>query len=113
MTGTAAEFFAESTGLSPAELSARLTAGGRIVRFEYCISLVVATLRRESGPVVLRPRQWAWLRGMPFSLISVACGWWGIPWGIILTPLTLWANMCGGRDISSQVRESISRPDPL
>jgi hypothetical protein len=110
---TAAEFFADSIGLTPAELSARLAAGGRVVRYEYCISLLIATLRRESTPVVLRSRQWAWLRGLPFSLISVVLGWWGVPWGLILTPLSLWANLCGGRDISSQVREAIASPDHL
>ena len=40
------------------------------------------------------------LGGMVFSLF---CGWWGFPWGLILTPVQITRNvvgMCGGPDSS-------------
>ena len=40
------------------------------------------------------------LGGMAFSL---ACGWWGFPWGLILTPVQVTRNvvgMCSGPDTS-------------
>jgi hypothetical protein len=101
-----ADHLARSAGLSPAELSAEIDKGGRIVRFEYCISLLIVTLRREAGPVLIRPGRWAWPHSLPYNLISVVMGWWGIPWGLIFTPLTVWNNFRGGRDVSSQFRES-------
>src|SRR4051794_40885204 len=78
---------------------------GRWVVFEYCISLVAVTLRRTSRPHCLRPGQWAWVRGLPYVGISLLLGWWGLPWGMIYTPVTIFTNLSGGCDITAQVRE--------
>jgi hypothetical protein len=77
---------------------------GRWVQYEYCISLVAVTLRRTSRPIFLRPGQRAWVRGLPYVAISLLLGWWGLPWGIIYTPLTIFTNLTGGCDITAQVR---------
>jgi hypothetical protein len=29
-------------------------------------------------------------------------GWWGVPWGLIYTPLTLWTNLSGGRAVTAE-----------
>ena len=79
--------------------------GGRWVVFEYCISLVAVTLRRTSRPIHLKPGQRAWVRGLPYTAISLVLGWWGLPWGVIYTPVTIFANLAGGCDITAQVRE--------
>jgi hypothetical protein len=90
--------------LSSEELEAALAAGGRLVFYEYCISLILVTLRRPSEIHLLRPGERGLVRGLPYSLLSFLLGWWGIPWGIIYTPLTLITNFSGGRDITAQVR---------
>jgi hypothetical protein len=77
---------------------------GRWVVFEYCISLVAVTLRRPSRPFCVKPGQWAWVRGLPYTGISLLLGWWGLPWGVIYTPVTIYTNLCGGCDITAQVR---------
>jgi len=59
----------------------------------------------------LRPGQRAWVRGLPYCLVSLLFGWWGLPWGVVLTPVTIFSNLTGGRDITSQVRETNSPPD--
>jgi hypothetical protein len=72
----------------------------RQVRFEYCISLVFLTWRRESEPIELRPGQSAAVASFPYCLITLLLGWWGVPWGLLLTPLVLWNNLRGGREVN-------------
>ena len=72
-------------------------AGGRAVVFEYCISCVVLTLRGSSRVHVLKPDAWAWLHGLPYTIITLLLGWWGVPWGLIGAPRALWTNLTGGR----------------
>ena len=88
------------------EEDAQSADGARYVVFEYCISLVAVTLRRPTRPVRLRPGQRAWLRGLPYCLVSLLFGWWGLPWGVIYTPLTIVSNLRGGCDITTRVRET-------
>lgn len=84
------------------EPQAKPADGDRYVIFEYCISLIAVTFRRPSGPIRLRPGQRAWVRGLPYCLVSLVFGWWGLPWGVIYTPLTIFTNLTGGCDITSQ-----------
>jgi hypothetical protein len=74
----------------------------RWVRYEYCISLVAMTLRRESAVVPLPPGSRGFWRGLPYNLLTVTLGWWGVPWGLLLTPLVLWSNCCGGREVITE-----------
>ena len=90
-------------GLGPADLETQIRAGGRFVFYEYCISLVVVSLRRPTYIYFLRPGQYGVVRGLPFVLVSLLLGWWGIPWGLIYTPLTLITNLSGGCDVTEQV----------
>ena len=95
------------------EMRTFLARGGRVVRFQFCISLLVLTLRRESEIVLVPARGWAFLRGIPYSLISVFLGWWAVPWGVVLTPLVLWGNLLGGRDVTEDVRSEVESSEPL
>src|SRR5438067_3060323 len=90
-------------GLSRGDLESAVISGGRFVFFEYCISLGVVTLRRPSDIFFLRAEQWGWPRGLPFVLLSLLLGWWGLPWGPIYTPITLASNLGGGRDVTPDV----------
>jgi hypothetical protein len=78
--------------------------GRHWVIYEYCISLIAVTLRRPSRPILVKPER-AWVRGLPYVCVSLFLGWWGLPWGIIYTPLTIFTNLSGGCDITAQVRE--------
>jgi hypothetical protein len=70
------------------------------------------TLRRPTDIFFLRADQYGWPRGLPYSLLSLLFGWWGIPWGLIYTPLTLFTNLCGGRDVTTEVRALLPLPAP-
>jgi hypothetical protein len=76
--------------------------GSRLVFYEYCISLVFITLRRPSRLHRLAPGRSGVVEGLPYTLLTLALGWWGIPWGIIYTPLVLWTNLSGGREITAE-----------
>jgi hypothetical protein len=93
--------------LTVSQLDAELAAGGRVVFYEYCISFVFFTLRHPSPIYFLRAQQWSWPRGLPYSLVTLLLGWWGLPWGMIYTPLTLLTNLAGGRDITAEVRAKV------
>ena len=89
--------------LSPAELRRELETGGRIVFYEYCISLVLLTLRRPSALYFLRGRETGLAKGLPYAVVSLLLGWWGIPWGFVYTPLALVTNLSGGCDVTAQI----------
>jgi hypothetical protein len=89
---------------------------GRWVVFEYCISCIAVTFRRTSRPIWIKSAARAWVRGLPYSLVSLLVGWWGLPWGIVYTPVTIFANLTGGFDILAQAREdgcAIDRGGPV
>jgi hypothetical protein len=89
--------------LSLEALRKEIQAGGRFVFYEYCISAVVVSLRRPTDIYFLRSTQNGLLRGLPYALVSLLLGWWGIPWWLIYTPLTLITNLSGGCDVTEQV----------
>jgi hypothetical protein len=91
--------------LSAEALSRELAAGGRFVVYEYCISVIFATTRPASGVYFLRASELGILRGLPYSLLSLLLGWWGVPWGFIQTPLAIITNFSGGRDVTAEVSE--------
>jgi hypothetical protein len=86
------------------EVDRQIEAGRRFVFYEFCISLIIATLRRPTGVYFLRADEIGFLRGLPYSLLSLLLGWWGLPWGFIYTPLAILTNMSGGRDTTPQIR---------
>jgi hypothetical protein len=84
-------------------LIAALQAGGRLVFFEYCISLVLLTLRSPSGIYLLQPDETGLMKGLPFTLVTALLGWWGLPMGIVYTPLVLFTNLSGGCDVTEEL----------
>lgn len=81
----------------------RILAGDRCVRFEFCISVVLATVRRQSPVVLTRTRLDRYLRGLGYSLLALLFGLWGIPWGPIWTARAVWVNLTGGEDVTDEV----------
>ena len=89
-------------GLSLERLREEIDRGGRFVFFEYCISLIVITLRRPSSICFLPAHRWGWWRGLPYTLATLFLGWWGLPWGFLYSPIVLMTNMAGGCDVTAQ-----------
>ncbi len=72
---------------------------GRVVYYEYCLSLVFLTLRRPSRLYHLRAGESGVWKGLPYAALSLLLGWWGIPWGLVYTPLVLWTDLTGGVEV--------------
>lgn len=68
----------------------------RRVRFEVCLSVVIATVRWQSAPHdTSTPWQRLWF-GLPYAAASLLLGPWGIPWGPVWTAVSVWRNLTGG-----------------
>lgn len=90
-------------GVPESEVRQVLAGGGRLVRFEYCISLLFLTLRRQSRVFLLAADDPGLVDGLPYTLVTLLLGWWGVPWGLVGTPLALLTNLTGGRDVTAEV----------
>lgn len=92
---------------SDGELQAELQQGGKSVMYQYCISILIMTFKRSSNVYFIRHEENAVLKGLPFTLLSLVLGWWGIPWGPIYTIQSLWVNLKGGRDVTQEIMPSM------
>jgi hypothetical protein len=70
---------------------------------------LVATFRFQSGIYLTDSWQERYLLGLPFSVLSLVLGPWGVPWGPVLTGRAVWVNLSGGVDTTAQV---VAQLDP-
>ena len=94
-------------GLSIDEVRMRVNQGGKFVMFTWTLSFVVMTVRRPTAVYFINPGESAALKGMPFTLVSFFLGWWGIPWGFIYTPMSIFENLGGGKDVTNEVMQTL------
>jgi hypothetical protein len=97
-------------GMSTDQLRFELQRGARLVCYQYCISVVVMTFRRSSNIYFIPAGESSVSKGMPWTLLSLVAGWWGIPWGPIFTVQALITNFKGGKDITADFSAHLSRP---
>jgi hypothetical protein len=88
---------------SDAWIDAQIAAGARLVRYQYCFSIVVMSYRRRSGVKLIKPGQSRLTAGLPYTLLALVAGPWGIPFGLIWTIQSIWLNTRGGIDITAAV----------
>jgi len=89
------------------EVDFEIQRGARFVLFQYCISIVVLTFRRASNIYFLRQGESSLTKGLPFTLLSLVAGWWGVPWGPIFTIQSVYNNSRGGKDVTQSVLNSL------
>lgn len=89
-------------GLSEAEIAAEIGRGGRFVIYLYTVSVGIMTFRRSSGVYFLKAGQSGWPRALPWTLLTLVAGWWGIPWGPVYSVQSLYTNLTGGRDVTAR-----------
>ena len=92
---------------SAGHLQQEVQQGGKFVIYQYCISLLVITFRRSSNIHFISHEQNAVFKGIPFTLLSLVLGWWGIPWGPIYTIQGVWVNFKGGKDVTKEIVASM------
>jgi hypothetical protein len=96
--------------ISPQELAFEIQRGGRFVVYQYCVSLLLVTFRRNSPVRFIRAGENATVKGLPFTFLTLVFGWWGIPWGFIYTPMVLYKNLKGGTDVTAGVLQRTQQP---
>jgi hypothetical protein len=103
-------------GMTVDQLRAEIARGGKFVYFPYCISAVVMTFRRSSAIYFIRAGEGTAGKALPFALTSLLLGWWGIPWGLIWTPTTLFTTLSGGKNVTVEVARQLGAgplPQPV
>jgi hypothetical protein len=88
-------------GLSPDQIQREVERGGKFVIYQWCVSALVITFKRSSPVYFLRPGESAVGKSLPWTLLSLSVGWWGFPWGLIYTPMVLYNNLRGGKDVTT------------
>jgi len=96
-------------GISPDQLQFEIQRGAKLVCYQYCISIVVMTFRRSSNIYYIPAGQSAVAKGLPWILLTMIAGWWGIPWGPIFTVQSLVTNFRGGKDVTAELSAHLSR----
>jgi hypothetical protein len=100
----------EISRMDPEALHNVVENGARLVLFQYVISVVILSFRRNTSIQLVAPGQSPVVKGMPFTLVSFLFGWWGFPWGLIYTPQVLYRNLKGGTDVTDGVLAVLGLP---
>jgi hypothetical protein len=80
-----------------------VNAGGRLVVYEYCISIIILSFRQTSAIRLVPAGRNLVVPGLRYSLVSLVLGWWGIPWGPFWTVQTIIRNLRGGNDVTKEI----------
>jgi hypothetical protein len=96
-------------GLTGSQLDFELQRGAKFVLYQYCISILVLTFKRPSDIYFVRSGENPATKGLPFTLLSLVAGWWGIPWGPIYTIQSVYNNFKGGKDVTKEVVASFQQ----
>lgn len=89
------------------QVRAEIKRGARFVVYEYVISLLVVTRRRASPVYYIEPGRSPAHFHWPYSLLTLALGWWGFPWGPAFTIGAVRDNLRGGHDVTAEMLETI------
>lgn len=96
--------------LTLAELKAEVAAGSRFLVFSYCISLfLVVSLRRFSTAFLVAPNTSHRSISWRYNILTLAFGWWGLPYGPIFSIRALRINAMGGIDATEDVMLNIDK----
>jgi hypothetical protein len=90
-------------GMSPDQILFEIDRGGKFVFYHYCISVIILTTRRSSDVYFIPCGASGVRKGLPWTLLTVVLGWWGIPWGPIRSVQSLVTNLQGGEDVTEYV----------
>lgn len=96
-------------GMSADQLHFEIQRGAKLVCYQYCVSILVMSFRRASGVYFIPAGESSVSKGLPWILLTLVAGWWGIPWGPIFSIQSLVTNFKGGKDITAELSAHLSR----
>ena len=94
-------------GLSTIQLADYIKQGGKFVIFQYTVSIVVMTFKRNSSVYFIKPGEGTFKYAWPHTCLNIIMGWWGIPWGPIYSIGSLSTNLAGGKDVTEQIQKNL------
>ncbi len=95
-------------GLSADDLQQEVKEGARFIFYPYTVSVIIVTFKRTSGVYLVRKKENAVIKGLPFTIISALFGWWGIPFGPKYSLESIQANLKGGKDVTDEVMATVA-----
>lgn len=93
-------------GLTDEQINIELQKGAKFVVFQYCISIIVMTFKRNSDVYFVKAGESTIKHSIGLTLLTFVLGWWGIPWGPIYTIGALFSNMTGGKDVTAEILQT-------
>ncbi|WP_395742417.1 hypothetical protein [Prosthecobacter sp.] len=97
-------------GMTIQQVEDDVLRGGRFRIFRWNFSLVVMSFQRSSGIHYIRAGHGPGAHALPWTLLSMMVGWWGIPWGIVFTIQTIYTNCMGGKDVTPELLSAVVGP---
>ena len=94
-------------GMSNEDIARELDRGGKFVVIEYTISVILMTFKRASSVRFVKAGEGTFLASLPYSLLTLVFGWWGVPWGPIYSVMSLFTNLSGGKDVTGEVLAAV------
>ncbi|WP_131113103.1 hypothetical protein [Lichenihabitans psoromatis] len=67
------------------------------------------TFTRSTDPYLVRASDSVLTAGLPWTVLTLLAGWWGLPWGPIKTITSVHRNLTGGIDLTDHYRSSLER----
>ena len=90
-------------GMSDDQVNFEVAQGARFVYFTYCFSVLIMTFKRSSDVFFIRAGESRVAKGLPYVLLTLLVGWWGIPWGPIWTIGCIAKDLSGGEDVTAKI----------
>ena len=95
------------------ELAREVANGGKFVIYQYAISVVILSFKQGTDIYFVRSTANAVVKGLPYTLLTLVAGWWGIPFGPIFSAMALFNNLKGGKDVTKEVMNILNvQPAP-
>src|SRR5689334_565589 len=100
-------------GMSPDRLQFEIQRGGKFVFYQYAISVLVMSFRRSSDGYFIPAGERGITKWLPWSLMRVVGGWWGMTGGPLFTIQSLVTNCKGGKAVTAQLSARMTQsPSP-
>jgi len=92
------------------DVAQEVARGGKFVIYQYAISIVILSFKQGSDIYFVRSTENAVVKGLPYTLLTLVAGWWGIPFGPIFSVMALFNNLKGGKDVTNEVMNILNVP---
>ncbi|MEZ0300222.1 MAG: hypothetical protein ACAI35_27515, partial [Candidatus Methylacidiphilales bacterium] len=68
-----------------------------------------ATIQYNSPPHYQTSYTASIIQSLPYSFVTLFCGWWGFPWGPVYTLSALGINLTGGKNLTNEFLNDLCR----